>query len=104
PPLAWIAAGGYRLVYRDTPTPYYTSRERDRKSLDLTYSVGATIGEAGRISAVQYGGPLFDAGGTVGATIVAVNGRAYSNDRFRDAIRAAHDSRTAIQLTIKRGD
>ena len=103
-PLAWIAAGGYRLVYRDTPTPYFTSRERDRKILDLTYSIGATIGEAGRISAVQWGSPMFEAGGTVGASIVAVNGRAYSNDRFREAIRAAHDSRTPIQLVIKRGD
>ena len=48
-PLAWIQAGGYRLVYRDTPPPYFTSRERDRKVFDLTYSIGATIGEAGRI-------------------------------------------------------
>jgi predicted metalloprotease with PDZ domain len=103
-PLAWIEAGGYRLVYRDTPTPYFTSRERDRKILDLTYSIGATIGEGGKISAVQYGGPLFDAGGTVGATIMAVNGQAYSNDRFRDAIRDAHDGRTPIRLLIKRGN
>ncbi len=103
-PLAWIAAGGYRLVYRDAPTPYFTARERDRKILDLTYSIGATIGEGGRISAVQWGGPMFDAGGTVGATIVAVNGQAYSNDRFREAIRAAHDGRAPIRLTVKRGD
>jgi predicted metalloprotease with PDZ domain len=103
-PLAWIAAGGYRLVYRDTPTPYYLARERDRKILDLTYSLGTTIGEGGRISAVAWGSPMFDAGATVGANIVAVNGRAYSNDRFREAIRAAHDGRTPIRLLIKRGD
>ncbi len=103
-PLAWIEAGGYRLVYRDTPTPYYLSRERDRKILDLTYSIGATIGEAGRISAVAWGGALFDAGGTVGASIVAVNDRAYSNDRLREAIRAAQGNRTPIRLLVKRGD
>ena len=47
---------------------------------------------------------MFDAGGTVGATIVAVNGQAYSNDRFREAIRAAHDGRAPIRLTVKRGE
>jgi len=40
----------------------------------------------------------------MGATIVAVNGQAYSNDRFRDAIRAAHDGRAPIRLMVKRGD
>src|SRR5689334_14795973 len=44
-PLAWIAAGGYRLVYRDTPPPYFTSREHDRKIVDLTFTIGITVGE-----------------------------------------------------------
>ena len=30
-PLAWIEAGGYRLVYRDTPSAYFRSREKDRE-------------------------------------------------------------------------
>jgi hypothetical protein len=47
---------------------------------------------------------MFVAGATNGATIVAVNGRQYSNDRFREAIRAAHDGRAPIRLLIKRGE
>jgi len=103
-PLAWLEAGGYRLVYRDTPTPYFTAREKDRKILDLTYSVGAVIGEGGRISGVAWDSPMFSAGATAGATIVAVNGRQYSNDGFRQAIRAAHAGREPIRLLIKRGE
>ena len=103
-PLAWLEAGGYRLVYRDTPTPYFTAREKDRKILDLTYSVGAVIGEGGRISGVAWDSPMFNAGATAGATIVAVNGRQYSNDGFRQAIRAAHAGREPIRLLIKRGE
>jgi predicted metalloprotease with PDZ domain len=103
-PLAWIEAGGYRLVYRDTPTPYYLARERDRKGLDLTYSVGATIGEGGKINGVAWDSPMFNAGATTGATIVAINGRQYSHDLFREAIRAAHGSREPIRLLIKRGE
>ena len=103
-PLAWIAAGGYRLVYRDTPTAYYTSREKDRKILDLTYSIGVVVGEAGRISGVAWDSPMFNAGATAGATIVAVSGRQYSNDLFRQAIRDARTSREPIRLLIKRGE
>jgi len=103
-PLAWIEAGGYRLVYRDTPTPYFTSRERDRKVFDLTYSIGALLGEGGRISGVAWDSPMFNAGATAGATIVAVNGQQYSNERLRQAIREAQGSREPIRLLIKRGD
>ena len=103
-PLAWLEQAGYRLVYRDTPTPYYTSREKDRKNLDLTYSLGVVVGEAGRISGVAWDSPMFNAGATAGATIVAVNGRQYSNDAFRQAIRAAHGGREPIRLLIKRGE
>jgi predicted metalloprotease with PDZ domain len=103
-PLAWIEAGGYRLVYRDTPSPYWMSRERDRKNLDLTFSIGAVIAEGGRISGVAWDSPLFNVGATAGATIVAVNGRQYSHDGLRRAITAAHTSRDPIRLLIKRGD
>jgi predicted metalloprotease with PDZ domain len=103
-PTGWIAAGGYRLVYRDTPTPYFTARERDRKILDLTFSIGAVIGEGGRISGVAWDSPMFNAGATAGATIVAVNGRQYSNDIFRRAIREARGGRDLIRLLIKRGE
>ena len=47
-PLDWIRRGGYRLAYRDTPTDYFTSREKDREILDLTYTLGITIGEEWR--------------------------------------------------------
>jgi predicted metalloprotease with PDZ domain len=103
-PLDWIAAGGYRLVYRDTPSAYFKSREKDRKILDLTFSVGAVIGEGGRISGVAWDSPMFDVGATAGATIVAINGAQYSNDLFRRAIAAAHTGRDPIRLLIKRGD
>jgi predicted metalloprotease with PDZ domain len=103
-PLDWIAAGGYRLVYRDTPSAYFTSRERDRKILDLTYSIGAVIGEGGRIGSVAWDSPMFEAGATAGTTIVAVNGRQFSNDLLRRAIADARTAREPIRLLLKRGD
>lgn len=103
-PLAWIEAAGYRLVYRDTPPPYYTARERDRKILDLTFTIGITVGEGGVIGGVAWDSLLFNQGVTTGSTILAVNGEAYSNDLFKDAITAAQGGREPIRLLIKRDD
>jgi predicted metalloprotease with PDZ domain len=104
PPLGWIEEGGYRLVYRETPPPYFTSREKDRKILDLTYTIGVVIGENGAISGVAWDSPLFNEGVTSGTTILAVNGRQYSNDLLRRAITTAKGTREPIRLLLKRGD
>jgi predicted metalloprotease with PDZ domain len=102
-PLDWIKRGGYRLVYRDTPTAYFTSREKAREVLDLTYTLGLTIGKDGEINGVAWDSPLFNEGVTTGTKILAVNGRAYSNDDFKSAITAAKGGRTPIELTLKKG-
>ncbi|MEA3031114.1 MAG: hypothetical protein QOG13_2439, partial [Sphingomonadales bacterium] len=103
-PLAWLAQSGYRLTYSDTPPAYFTSREKDRKILDLTYSIGVVIGENGAVSGVAWDSPLFNEGVTSGSTLVAVNGRQYSNDLLRRAITAAKTGREPIRLLIKKGD
>jgi predicted metalloprotease with PDZ domain len=103
-PLDWIERGGYRLVYRETPTPYFTSREKDRDMLDLTYTIGVTIGDGGEITGVAWDSPLFDEGVTTGTKIVAINGREYSNDDLKGAITAAKVAREPIRLLVKKGD
>lgn len=103
-PLAWIEAAGYRLVYRDTPTDYFKAREKARKILDLTYTLGLVVGEGGRVTGVAWDSPPFEAGITVGSTIVAVNGRTFSNDLMKQAITAARGAREPIRLLIKRGE
>ncbi len=104
PPLDWIQRGGYRLVYRETPTAYFTSREKDREVFDLTYTLGITIGKDGDITGVAWDSPLFNEGVTSGTRIVAINGRAYSNDDLKGAITAAKGGKTPIQLLVKKGD
>lgn len=53
---------------------------------------------------VMWGGPAFNSGATVGATIVAVNGIAYDMDGLKDAITDAKTNSAPIQLLMKRGD
>lgn len=103
-PLDWIRRGGYQLVYSDTPTAYFTAREKARSLLDLTYTLGITIGKEGEITGVAWDSPLFNEGVTTGTRITAVNGQAYSNDALKSAITAAKGVRTPIQLLVKKGD
>jgi predicted metalloprotease with PDZ domain len=103
-PLDWLRRGGYRLVYRDTPTAYFTSREKAREVVDLTYTLGITLGKGGEINGVAWDSPLFNEGVTTGTKILSVNGRAYSDDALKGAITAAKGGRTPIELIVQKGE
>ncbi|HEY6917001.1 MAG TPA: peptidase M61, partial [Allosphingosinicella sp.] len=103
-PLDWIERSGYRLVYKDEAPAYFSSREKDREMLDLTYTIGLTVGKGGVISGVAWDSPLFNEGVTVGTTILAVNGEEYSNDALKGAIKAAKGKSDPITLLVKNGD
>jgi predicted metalloprotease with PDZ domain len=73
-PLDWITRGGYKLVYQESKTSWWKQREMGRKIVDLSYSIGLTIGNGdgkGSISGVFWGSPAFDAGVTVGSKLLA---------------------------------
>jgi predicted metalloprotease with PDZ domain len=103
-PLDWLKRSGYRLAYSDTPPAYFASRERDREIVDLTHTLGITIGKEGEISSVAWDSPLFNQGFTGGTKILAVNERAYSADELKGAIQAAKGGKTPIKLLLKKGD
>jgi predicted metalloprotease with PDZ domain len=103
-PLDGIARGGYRLVYSDTPSDYFKKREARRKLTDLTFSLGFSVGRENKLADVQWGGPAYAAGLTVGTQIIAVDGVAYDGDRLRDIVTAAKASHAAIELLVKNGD
>ncbi len=101
-PLDGLARGGYRLAFTDTPSDYQKSEDMGRKSTDLLFSLGFTIGKDGALSEVLWGGPAFKAGLTVGAELVAINGEAYDADDLKDAVKAASAPGSGpIQLLVK---
>jgi predicted metalloprotease with PDZ domain len=104
PPLEGITQGGYRLVYTDQPTKWWTSGEKERKQTDLTYSGGFVVGNDGKLSGVLWDSPAFNAGMTVGTQIIAVNGRTFDSDGLKRAIKNAAGSGRSAELLIKSGD
>ena len=103
PPLDWIQRSGYRLVFTDTPTDWSKNAETARKNTDLTYSIGMVISDKGDVTSVLWDGPAFQAGFSVGVSIVAVDGVAYDADKLKQAIRAAAGGRQPIHLLVKDG-
>src|SRR6185312_6856995 len=105
PLLDGLAASGWKLVYTDTPSAYekqYNSRpESSRHMYNFAWSIGLTLTKGGEINDVRWNGPAFKAGVSTGATVVAVNGQAYSSDALKEAITAAKADKAPIQLLLK---
>ncbi len=105
PPLDGLAASGWKLVYRDKPSAFEKANQGGRRGWDYSASLGFVVGgKDGRISDVRWDGAAFNAGVTPTSTIVAVNGRAWSNDELDDAITAAVGSTAPIELLLKDGN
>jgi predicted metalloprotease with PDZ domain len=99
-PLGGLEKGGYRLVWKEEPNVFDKERIREAAIADFTHSLGLALDKEGKVSAVQWDGPAFDAGIVNGAKIVAVDGVAYSREGLSDAITA----KAPIKLLIQRGD
>ena len=102
-PLMGFTKSGYKLTYADTPTPFFKDSERRGKEVNLSYSLGITVGKERHLTSVIWGGPAFEAGLTTAADIVAVNGIDYTEDVIKAAITAAKGGTAPIRLTVKTG-
>jgi len=102
-PLDGVTRGGYQLVYTDTMTDMARLADAAAKRIDLNYSVGLTVGDDGIVAQVMWASPSFAAGITVGSTIVAVDGEAFTGDGLKRAV-AATRAATPLDLIVKSGD
>ncbi|WP_375286904.1 M61 family metallopeptidase [Sphingomonas sp.] len=102
-PLEGFTRNGYRLVYTPEATPSFKNNEKVRKMVDLSYSGGMVLNDGdnkGQVSGVTWRSAAFEAGLTVGTTIVGVNGEPYSAERIKAAIGA----KAPVRLTIRQQD
>ncbi|MGA9854732.1 MAG: M61 family peptidase [Gammaproteobacteria bacterium] len=107
-PLDGLTRGGYQLVYTGEPSSFEKASEKVRKQLYAMYSIGLQVSTGdkskGAIQDVLWDGPAYKAGLAPGMTIIAVNGRAFTPELFREAIRQAKDSTAPIQILAKNLD
>ena len=99
-PLGGIENGGYRLVYTDTPNSMEQAREAEA-GVDAWYSLGIHISHNGVLRDVLFYSPAYKADLGPDMTIVAVNGRQYTDALMHDAIRNSKTSQTPIELIVE---
>ena len=70
----------------------------------MKYSLCMIIAAEAKLSDVQWEGPAYKIGLTVGTQIIAVNGIAFDADRLKSTIKDANKTSAAIELLIKNDD
>jgi predicted metalloprotease with PDZ domain len=100
-PLGGIERGGWRLVYDDRPNVFIHAGEEADKYVDASYSLGFVVKKDGEFKDVIYGSPAYLAGIGPGMKLVSVNGRAWSKDILRDALRESKAGKLPIELLVE---
>jgi predicted metalloprotease with PDZ domain len=100
-PLGGIENGGWKLIYKDKPNEWTQMEEGESGTVNFWYSIGLHVGEQGSIGDVLHGGIADKAGFGPEMKIVAVNGRAYSPDVLRMAIRDAKGGTQPIEFIVE---
>jgi predicted metalloprotease with PDZ domain len=104
-PLGGITQGGWRLVYRDSVPGAYQALETARKFVDLTYSIGIRLRKSdGTIEDVVPGSAAANAGMAPGMKLLAANGRKWTPDILRAAVRATRTRKQPLELLADNAD
>ncbi|HLW55201.1 MAG TPA: M61 family peptidase [Candidatus Angelobacter sp.] len=103
-PLGGFTNGGWKLVYTEEPSQFTRDMEKTRDVVDARFSIGLTLDDKGGIHDVLWGSPAAQAGIAPGTILAAVNGRKYSPDVLRDALRGGKDGRSPLELLVISGD
>ena len=101
PEMAGIdALSGYKLTYTDKPN-YWSTLEESTGPLNARWSLGLSASSSGNIGDVIIGSPADKAGLAPGFKIVAVNGRAFTTELLRTAIKDAAGKGPEIELIVE---
>jgi predicted metalloprotease with PDZ domain len=103
-PLGGIEKGGWKLVYTDQKNATMEAQEKAGDALDLSFSLGMIATKDGELRDVIPDSPAHAAGLGPGMKVVAVNGRRWSKDVMRSALRASMRSQTPIALLAENGE
>ena len=104
-PLDGLERGGWRLVFNDEPSPSVKESDSADGTQNFLYSLGVNLGKDGKVGEVFWDSVAFRAGVAPGMTIVAVNGKAYTHARLKDALKAAKaDPQQATELLVRSAD
>lgn len=101
-----ITRGGYDVVYQEEPSDSERSVAaafpKAYGAIDAWYSIGAQVGADGTLIDIRWNGPSYKAGLAPGDKIIGVNGRIYSGDLLRAAIRDTKRQTEPVHMVLQR--
>ena len=102
--LGGVEGSGWKLVYDENPSEFLRSDQADRHQLDASYSVGLLLKDDGQVEDAAEGMLAARAGIGPGMKIVAVNGRRFTPQVFRDALAEGKTSTQPLELLVENTD
>lgn len=103
-PMGGITNGGWKLVYTDQKNATMDAREKQSNNIDLSFSLGFLATKEGEVRDVIPGSPAYAAGLGPGMKIIAVNGRKWSKDVVRGALRMGLHGQQPLSLLAENGE
>ncbi len=100
-PLTGIENSGWKLVYDGNRSELTKAAEGAHDSIDASFSIGFSLKKDGTIVDTIEGMPAAKSGIGPGMKVVGVNGRIFSGDVFRDALKATKDSSEPLELLVE---
>ena len=103
-PLGGIEGSGWKLVYDETPSEMLSAAAAAYRFVPAGFSLGLNLRDDGGITDTIEGEVAAKAGVGPGMKVVAVNGRRFTPEVLRDAIRAAKSSSVTVDLLVENAD
>ncbi|HTS35357.1 MAG TPA: hypothetical protein VMH04_06780 [Candidatus Solibacter sp.] len=103
-PLGGIEGSGWKLVYDDTPSEMLNDAAGAYHFVPSAFSIGLEVNNDGGIADTIEGELAAKAGIGPGMKVIAVNGRKFTGDILREAIKAAKNSSASIDLLVENTD
>jgi predicted metalloprotease with PDZ domain len=108
-PLGGLENSGWRLVFNDTMNDHQRAEDAVGHTTDVQFSLGIIVHDPGsensdEISDVIPGSPAAQAGIAPGMRLVAVNGRRWTPEILREAIRQAKGGKDPMELLVENAE
>jgi predicted metalloprotease with PDZ domain len=103
-PLGGVEGSGWKVVYDEIPSEMLTGSASVNRTVPAALAFGLLLNEDGTISDITEGLPAAKAGIGPGMKLVAVNGRRFSPEILRDAVKATKNGNAPLDLLVENTD
>ena len=103
-PLGGIEGSGWKVVYDETPSEMMTGSAGAYHFVPAAFAIGLVVNDDGAIADSTEGEFAAKAGIGPGMKLVAVNGRRFSAEILRDAIKSAKTGTAPIEVLVENTD